>query len=153
MCATRWRRCRRRSGRRSSWRTGAATPTGGRRAPRRARGHHQEPDPQRPAAAASRAGRRRHQHRPGGRRGVMSEPRDESLDELLGAYALDAVDEAERRRIEAYLAANPTARSEVADHREVAALLAVGSEPPPEGLWDRIAGALDERPPEPGPRL
>jgi len=83
----------------------------------------------------------------------MSDPRDEPMDELLGAYALDAVDDAERRRIEAYLAANPAARSEVADHREVAALLAVGSEAPPDGLWDRIAGALEEAPPEPGPRL
>ena len=79
--------------------------------------------------------------------------RDESLDELLGAYALDAVDDVERRRIEAYLAANPEARAEVADHREVAALLAVGSEAPPDGLWDRIAGALEEPAPEPGPRL
>jgi anti-sigma factor RsiW len=83
----------------------------------------------------------------------MSEPRDESLDELLGAYALDAVDEAERRRIEAYLATNPAARSEVAAHREVAALLAAGSEAPPDGLWDRIAGALEEPAPAPGPRL
>jgi anti-sigma-K factor RskA len=84
---------------------------------------------------------------------VTDDPRDQSLDELLGAYALDAVDEVERRRIEAYLAANPGARSEVAAHREVAALLAVGSEAPPDGLWDRIAGALDEPAPEPGPRL
>ena len=29
------------------------------------------------------------------------------MDELLGAYALDAVDDVERRRVEAYLAANP----------------------------------------------
>jgi anti-sigma-K factor RskA len=75
------------------------------------------------------------------------------MDELLGAYALDAVDGDERRRVEAYLAANPSARAEVERHREVAALLAVGIERPPDGLWDRIAGALEEPAPAPGPRL
>jgi len=72
---------------------------------------------------------------------------------VLGAYALDAVDEAERAQIEAHLATSPRARAEVERHREVAALLAVGTERPPEGLWDRIAGALEEPPPVPGPRL
>jgi anti-sigma-K factor RskA len=79
--------------------------------------------------------------------------RDGELDELLGAYALDAVDGDERARIEAYLAADPQARDEVARHREVAALLAIGTERPPDGLWDRIAGALEEPAPAPGPRL
>jgi anti-sigma-K factor RskA len=84
----------------------------------------------------------------------MSDERThEPIDELLGAYALDAVDDLERHRVEAYLAANPAARAEVEAHREVAALLAVGSESPPEGLWDRIAGALEEPAPAPGPRL
>jgi hypothetical protein len=32
-------------------------------------------------------------------------------------------------------------------------LLAFGTEPPPEGVWDRIAAALDDRAPEPGPAL
>ena len=75
------------------------------------------------------------------------------IEELLGAYALDAVDDDERARIEAYLGTSPQARAEVARHREVAALLAVGSERPPEGLWDRIAEALEEPAPAPGPRL
>jgi len=75
------------------------------------------------------------------------------MEELLGAYALDAVDEADRQRVEAYLAANPHARTEVERHREVASLLAVGSERPPDGLWDRIAGSLEETAPAPGPRL
>jgi anti-sigma-K factor RskA len=78
---------------------------------------------------------------------------DDPIEELLGAYALDAVDDTERVHIEAYLAGNPRARAEVERHREVAALLAVGSERPPEGLWDRIAGALEEPAPAPGPRL
>jgi anti-sigma-K factor RskA len=78
---------------------------------------------------------------------------DDELDELLGAYALDAVDDDERREIEEYLARSPRARDEVRLHRETATLLAYGGAPAPEGLWDRIAGALDERAPEPGPDL
>ncbi len=43
------------------------------------------------------------------------------IEALLGAYALDAVTDDERREIEAYLATDPRAREEVAQHREVAA--------------------------------
>ena len=35
------------------------------------------------------------------------------LDELLGAYALDAVDDDERRRVDDYLEVNPRASAEV----------------------------------------
>jgi hypothetical protein len=79
--------------------------------------------------------------------------RDDALDELLGAYALDAVDDLERRRLDEYLVANPAAREEVDEHRTVAALLAAGPEAPPAGLWDRIARSLDDAAPAPGPRL
>ncbi len=73
---------------------------------------------------------------------------DAQLDELLGAYALDAVDPDERLAVEDYLRVNPRARSEVAEHREVAAQLAFeGSEAPPH-LWSAIEDALDEAPPE-----
>lgn len=71
------------------------------------------------------------------------------LDELLGAYALDAVDDDERRAIEQYLTVSPRARQEVADHREVATMLAWTSMDAPEGLWDRIASELDEVAPPP----
>jgi hypothetical protein len=67
---------------------------------------------------------------------------DAQLDELLGAYALDAVDDDERREIEAYLSANPRARAEVDSHRRVAAMLAVGDQAAPKDLWNRIASAL-----------
>jgi len=77
----------------------------------------------------------------------------EEIDALLGAYALDAVDEDERREIEEHLAQNPRARSEVDTHREVATLMAFSGAPAPEGLWDRIAGAMEERAPAPGPEL
>ncbi len=75
------------------------------------------------------------------------------IEALLGAYALDAVDDEERREIEAYLAVDPRARAEVEMHREVATLMAFSGAAAPEGLWDRIAGSLDERAPEPGPEL
>ncbi len=86
----------------------------------------------------------------------MSDPRDrgpDDLDELLGAYALDAVDDDERRQVDAYLATNARARAEVDEHREIATLLAFGGTDAPEGVWDRIAASLDERAPEPGPEL
>jgi anti-sigma factor RsiW len=83
----------------------------------------------------------------------MSTHRPEDLDELLGAFALDAVDDDERRLVETYLEANPRARAEVQQHREVATLLAFSGSRAPEGLWDRIASSLDEPAPEPGPAL
>jgi anti-sigma factor RsiW len=69
------------------------------------------------------------------------------IQELLGAFALDAVDGDERDVIEAHLAGCPRCRAEVEGHRETAALLAHSGERAPEGVWDRIAEALDEAPP------
>jgi anti-sigma factor RsiW len=74
---------------------------------------------------------------------------EEMYDELLGAYALDAVDEDERRAVEDYLKVNPRAVAEVQEHREVAAMLAWSTMAPPDGLWERIAGSLDEAAPVP----
>lgn len=79
--------------------------------------------------------------------------RSEDIESLLGAYALDAVDDEERRVVEQHLAVDPRARAEVNEHREVATMLAWTGSPAPEGLWDRIAGALEDRAPEPGPEL
>jgi anti-sigma-K factor RskA len=75
------------------------------------------------------------------------------LDELLGAYALDALDADEQRRVDDYLAINPRARAEVQEHREVATMLAYTGMDAPDGLWDRIVSTLDEAPPSPGPEL
>jgi anti-sigma factor RsiW len=69
------------------------------------------------------------------------------IQELLGAFALDAVDDEERDLIEAHLAGCPRCRAEVEGHRETAALLAHSGERAPDGVWDRIAEALDEAPP------
>ncbi len=75
------------------------------------------------------------------------------MDELLGAYALDAVDENERRAVEDYLAASPRARAEVQEHREVATMLAWSGMDAPEGLWDRIADSLEGQEAEPASQL
>jgi anti-sigma-K factor RskA len=78
----------------------------------------------------------------------------DDIEELLGAYAIDAVDPDERRQVEAFLETSPRARAEVDQHREVVAQLAFGGrEEAPAGVWDRIAASLEERAPEPGPEL
>jgi anti-sigma-K factor RskA len=78
------------------------------------------------------------------------------LDELLGPYALDAVDDDEREQVDEYLRRSPEARSLVAEYRETAALLAHGGTEAPPGLWERIERSLEEKaprlatPPSPG---
>ncbi len=75
------------------------------------------------------------------------------LDELLGAYALDALDDADRRRVEDYLEVNPRAAAEVQAHREVATMLAFTGMDAPDDLWGRIADEIAEQAPPPGPEL
>ena len=76
------------------------------------------------------------------------------LDELLGAYALDALDADERRLVEEYLRVEPQARAEVREHQEVATFLAFSGASAPDGLWDRISQSLDgPAAPAPGPEL
>jgi anti-sigma factor RsiW len=70
------------------------------------------------------------------------------VEELLGAYALDAVDADEAAAVEAHLAECPRCRAEVDAHREVAAHLANAGAPAPGHVWDRIAGSIaGEEPP------
>jgi anti-sigma-K factor RskA len=73
------------------------------------------------------------------------------IESLLGAYALDAVDDDERVEVEAHLATCPRCRAEVAAHREVAALMANSGIAAPEGLWDRIAEGLSPELPASAP--
>jgi anti-sigma-K factor RskA len=73
--------------------------------------------------------------------------RDE-LEELLGAYALDAVDADERDQIDQYLDRDPSARSLVAEYHEIAALLAQPTTKAPPGLWDHIARTFEAQAPE-----
>ena len=67
------------------------------------------------------------------------------VDELLGAFALDAVDPEERELVERHLATDPVARAQVDEMRETAAALAslpADDETAPAGLWQRIADAI-----------
>ena len=71
----------------------------------------------------------------------------EEIQDLLGAYALDAVDDDERDLVEEHLTTCVRCRAEVADHRETAAMLAFAGQDAPSGLWDRISSSLEEPPP------
>ena len=77
--------------------------------------------------------------------------------ELLGAYALDAVDGDELAELERHLDECPRCRAELDSLREVAGALGTSVEPLPEGLWSSIVSRLPDRPqsdePPPMPRL
>jgi anti-sigma-K factor RskA len=81
----------------------------------------------------------------------------EEASELLGAYALDAVDGDEFTELEAHLDTCPRCRAELDTLREVATAMGNSVEPTPEGLWSQIAVRLPERQedaePPPMPRL
>lgn len=69
-----------------------------------------------------------------------------SPEELLGAYAVDAVDPDEQLLVEAYLADHPDARAELARFEDVLAALAdTHVAEPPEELWSKVQQQL--RPP------
>jgi anti-sigma factor RsiW len=70
----------------------------------------------------------------------------DEIQELLGAYALDAVDADEAAAVEDHLRECPRCRAEVAEHRETAAFLAHAGADAPADLWGRIAGAIDAEP-------
>jgi anti-sigma factor RsiW len=72
----------------------------------------------------------------------------EVLQELLGAYALDAVDRDEAVAVEAHLVECPRCRAEVTELREVAALMGNSGADAPPAVWDRIVSSLDDAPPE-----
>lgn len=76
----------------------------------------------------------------------MGELTHADVQELLGAYALDAVEAAEGEAIGRHLRGCAECRAEVAEHREAAATLMGGTPPPPSGVWDRIAAAVDRTP-------
>lgn len=60
----------------------------------------------------------------------MTGPREQDLKELAAAYALGALGPEETRAFEAYLRTSPEARQEVAEYREVNALLAANATAP-----------------------
>jgi hypothetical protein len=69
------------------------------------------------------------------------------IQSLLGAFALDAVDDDEASIIEIHLTECPRCRAEVVEHREAASLLSFTGTAAPEGVWSRIAAGLEETPP------
>ena len=73
--------------------------------------------------------------------------RHPEVEDLLGAYALDALEDDERDGVELHLRDCPRCRAEVADFRETAALLAYGGAEAPPGVWEKIQASLEEAPP------
>jgi anti-sigma-K factor RskA len=74
----------------------------------------------------------------------MSHPEQGGLQDLAAAYALGALSPEETRGFEAFLAGSPGAQREVAEYREVAALLALGgpeAAPSPD-LRDRLLSRM-----------
>lgn len=67
----------------------------------------------------------------------------QAIEDLLGAYALDAVEGDEAQAVADHLVDCARCRAEVADHREVAALLAHGGADAPPAIWDRIAASIE----------
>ena len=66
----------------------------------------------------------------------------DQADEILAALALDAVEEPERRELEAHLNVCPRCASELVVLREVAAALGHSVEPVPENVWSLISSQL-----------
>ena len=71
-------------------------------------------------------------------------PMDDDTLELLGAYALGALDADERSRVETLLSRSASARAELAryDHALAGLTDAEVTTPPPAGSWDRLRVAM-----------
>ena len=76
----------------------------------------------------------------------MTGPAHDAPLELAAAYALGALSPDEAQRFEAFLATSPEAQREVAEYREVAALLALGGDEaaPREALRERVLARIGE---------
>jgi len=70
------------------------------------------------------------------------------IEELLGAYALDALDDDEKQLVESHLSQCPSCRDEVRDHREVVARLVGDEVQPPDRVWNGILARIGETPPQ-----
>lgn len=73
------------------------------------------------------------------------------LEDLLAAYAIDAVDDEERRAIEDHLAHDPDARAHVNALQHAASFLAHSGGPPPPGVWERLEATIEESQPHDAP--
>jgi len=81
------------------------------------------------------------------------EPTHQEIEELLGVYALDAVDPETAAMVERHLAGCVRCTIEVAQHHEVAGLLANSGGASPAALWAGIANRLDGTTPPSWERL
>jgi Anti-sigma-K factor rskA/Putative zinc-finger len=68
----------------------------------------------------------------------------DEVQELLGAYALDAVDGEEKTFVEYHLERCPRCRDELRSYREVVGLIANAGQEAPPGLWDRLLEGIGE---------
>jgi len=75
----------------------------------------------------------------------MSNPSSDCapVTDLLGAYALDAVDPDEAAAVRQHLQVCPRCAQEVAEFRETIGLVAAEGGDAPEQLWSRIAASID----------
>jgi anti-sigma factor RsiW len=85
--------------------------------------------------------------------GAVPEPSHEEIQGLLGVYALDAVDPETAAMVERHLEGCVRCTTEVAQHHEVAGLLANSGGSSPAGIWDGIASQLDGSTPPSWSRL
>ena len=76
----------------------------------------------------------------------LSVPEHREIQELLGGYALDAVDPETAAMVQRHLAECVKCSIEVSQHHEVAGLLANSGGESPAGLWDGIASQIDGNP-------
>jgi hypothetical protein len=75
----------------------------------------------------------------------------DAIIELLGAFALDAVDPDEAAAVREHLAGCPECRDEVAQHHQTAGMLAPPGGEPPAHLWEAISSRLGQPGPAAGP--
>jgi hypothetical protein len=66
--------------------------------------------------------------------------------EMLGVYALDAIDPSEAVAIREHVDSCPRCAAEVSEHRQVAALLANSGGAAPAHLWEGITAQIDRSP-------
>ncbi|MGZ6973947.1 MAG: anti-sigma factor [Acidimicrobiia bacterium] len=74
---------------------------------------------------------------------MSPEPTPDELRDLLGAYALNALDPDERAQVDELLLTDASARAELHELQHAAAWLGHASLRPPAGAWDAIAAEVD----------
>ena len=77
----------------------------------------------------------------------MSNDTHDEIQDLLAAYAVNAVDGGERSLVEAHLEDCDECRSELREHLEVTSRLGTYPAGIPEGVWERVESALSVPPP------